>query len=313
MGAFIDEIKRRAREDMKTIVLPESDDERVVDAARQIEKEGFANVILLTDRREKADEYARTLFELRKEKGMTERQAAELMQNPLYYAVMMVKMGDADGMVAGAAHSTSDTFRPALQILKTAPGSKLVSAFFIMFLDNKNLGENGVFAFGDCGMNPNPNEKELAEIAIATADSFKMFIEKTPKVAMLSYSTYGSAQGELVDKVRNAVQLVREKAPHLAVDGEIQLDAAVVPEIAAKKAPQNVLGGKANVLIFPDLQAGNIGYKMAERFAGAEAYGPLMQGIAAPVNDLSRGCSAEDIVGVVALTSIQAQKMPKRL
>jgi len=220
---------------------------------------------------------------------------------------MMVKQGQADGMVAGAINSTANTLRPALQILKTAPGTKLVSAFFVMVVPNCEYGHNGVFVYGDCGLVENPDADQLSEIAIASANSFKQLVQAEPQVAMLSYSTYGSAKSELTEKVVKATQLAKEKAPHLALDGELQADAALVEAIGKSKAPNSKVAGKANVLIFPDLNCGNIAYKLTERLAKAEAYGPITQGIAKPVNDLSRGCSAEDIVGVVAITAVQAQ------
>ena len=238
---------------------------------------------------------------------MTIEQAQELVLDPVYYGMVMVKNEDADGLVSGAAHSTSDTLRPALQILKTAPGTKLVSAFFVMCVPNCEYGENGTFVFGDSGLNQNPTADELSEIAISSAKSFEQLVKKQAKVAMLSYSTYGSAKSELTEKVIEATKLVKEKNTDLLVDGELQLDAAIVPEIGKSKAPGSNVAGEANTLIFPDLNAGNIGYKLVERLAKAEAYGPLCQGIAKPVNDLSRVCSADDIVGVVAITAVQAQ------
>lgn len=331
--SFIDEFKEKAKLNLKTIVLPEANDKRVLEAAYRTQKEGFAKVILVGSKDEaetvaaqneidisgleiiepekssKYDEYASTLYELRKEKGMTEIQAKELMKDSTHYAMMMVKMGEVDGLVSGAAHSTADTLRPALQILKTAPNTKLVSAFFIMCVPDCKYGEDGVFIFSDCGLNQNPNSEELSEIAISSAKSFKSLVGKEPKIAMLSYSTYGSAKSELVDKVREATKLVKEKAPELLVDGELQLDAAIIPEVAASKAKGSNVAGNANVLIFPDLNAGNIGYKLVQKLAKAEAYGPLCQGIAKPVNDLSRGCSVDDIVGVIAITAVQAQNM----
>ena len=329
--SFIDDVKQRARTNIKTIALPEATDKRVLEAANKITREGFAKVILIGNKiliekkakehnisiegisivnpieSAKYEEYANTLYELRKAKGMTEEQAHELMKDETHFGMMMVKMGACDGLVSGAIHSSSDTLRPALQILKTAPGTKLVSAFFLMVIPNCEYGENGVFVFSDCGLNQSPNSDELAEIAISSSKSFEQLVGKTPKVAMLSYSTYGSAKSELVDKVQDATKLVKEKAPKLLVDGELQLDAAIIPEIAASKAKGSNVAGKANILIFPDLNAGNIGYKLVQRLAKAEAYGPLCQGIAKPVNDLSRGCSADDIVGVVAITAVQAQ------
>ena len=230
------------------------------------------------------------------------------MLNNVYFGMMMVKCKDADGLVSGAAHSTADTLRPALQILKTAEGTKLVSAFFLMVVPNCEYGENGTFVFSDAGLNANPTSEELSEIAISSANSFKQLVGKEPKVAMLSYSTYGSAKSELVEKVQNATTILKQKAPNLKADGEMQLDAALVKEIGQKKAPGSEVAGQANTLIFPDLNAGNIGYKLVQRLAKAEAYGPLCQGIARPVNDLSRGCSSDDIVGVVAITAVQAQE-----
>ena len=330
--SFIDEIKQRARNEIKTIILPEANDKRVLEAASKVTKQGFAKIVLIGDLEEikenaekfnidinsikivdiktstKKEEYANNLYELRKNKGMTIEKARELISDPIYYGMMMLKDSneEVDGLVSGAIHSTADTLRPALQILKTAPGTKLVSAFFVMCVPDCKYGENGTFIFGDSGLNQNPTAEELSEIAISSAKSFKQLVEKEPKVAMLSYSTYGSAKSELTEKVINATKLVKEKNPELIVDGELQLDAAIVPEISKSKAPGSPVEGNANVLIFPDLNAGNIGYKLVQRLAKAEAYGPLCQGIAKPVNDLSRGCSADDIVGVVAITAVQA-------
>lgn len=332
--SFIEDIKEKARSNIKKIILPESEDIRVLNAASQIEKESFAKIILIGNKEkiesivkennlslstteivdpnnfDKFDKYVNDLYELRKAKGMTIEQAEELLKtNNTYFATMMVKEGDADGYVSGAAHSTSDTLRPALQILKTSKDAKLVSSFFVMVLKDKEFGENGVMVFSDCGLNQNPNSEELSEIALASSKSFKELIGAEAKVAMLSYSTHGSAHSELTEKVVEATRLVKEKAPELICDGEIQLDAAIIPEVASSKAPDSCLKGKANVLVFPDLNAGNIGYKLTQRLAHAEAYGPLCQGVAKPVNDLSRGCSSEDIIGVVALTAVQAQNM----
>ena len=331
---FIDEIKAKAKSCKKTIVLPESEDIRTYEAAEAILKEGTANLILIGSEEEivknkgdfditgativdpatyeKTDEYVATLVELRKKKGMTEEQAREiLLTNYLYYGVMMVKMKDADGMVSGACHSTADTLRPCLQILKTKPGTKLVSAFFLMVVPNCDMGANGTFIFADAGLEQNPDPEKLANIAISSADSFKLLVEKEPVVAMLSHSTKGSAKHADVDKVVEATKIAQELAPELALDGELQLDAAIVPSVGASKAPGSEVAGKANVLVFPDLDAGNIGYKLAQRLGKAEAYGPVTQGIAKPVNDLSRGCSADDIVGVVAITAVQCQAEDK--
>ena len=330
--SFIEDVKKRAKESIKTIILPESEDIRVLEAASKVMKQGFAKIILLGNEEkikknaeengielqdvkiinprisEKKEEYANELFELRKKKGMTIEQAKKLIKEPIYFGMMMLKNEEADGLVSGAAHSTADTLRPALQILKTAPGTKLVSAFFIMCVPNCEYGEKGTFIFGDSGLNQNPTAEELSEIAISSAKSFEQLVQKQAKVAMLSYSTYGSAKSELTEKVVEATNLIIEKDKNLLVDGELQLDAAIVPEVAKSKAPGSIVAGHANTLIFPNLDAGNIGYKLVQRLAKAEAYGPLCQGIAKPVNDLSRGCVADDIVGVVAITAVQAQK-----
>ena len=322
MSEFLDRMKSAAKKDEKKIVLPEGEDPRTIAAARQIVDEGIAELVILGDpakidvpgvtvidprTAERHDEYAAAFAELRKKKGVTLPEAMEQMNDATYFGTMMVKMGDADGLVSGACHSTANTLRPALQILKTAPGTKLVSAFFIMCTDKTEYGENGTLLFADCGLNINPTADELSEIAIASAGSWKKYMSSEPKVAMLSFSTMGSAKGDVPTKVQEATALAHEKAPELAVDGDLQLDAALVPSVAELKAPGSTVAGHANVLVFPDLEAGNIGYKLVQRFAGAEAYGPVLQGIAKPVNDLSRGCSAEDIVGVVAITAVQAQ------
>ena len=327
---FIDVIKAKAKADKKVIVLPETEDKRTYEAAEAVLKEGTANLILVGSKEEiekngagfdltgavivdpATDErtagYIAKLVELRQKKGMTEEQAKEiLLTNYLYYGVMMVKMGDADGMVSGACHSTADTLRPCLQILKTKPGTKLVSAFFVMVVPDCEMGEHGTFIFGDSGLEQNPDPEKLAAIAISSAESFRILVGAEPKVAMLSHSTKGSAKHADVDKVVEATKIAKEAAPELMLDGELQLDAAIVPEIGESKAPGSKVAGHANVLIFPDLDAGNIGYKLVQRLAKAEAYGPLTQGIAKPVNDLSRGCSAADIVGVIAITAVQAQ------
>ena len=331
---FIDRIKQRAKKNIKTIILPEAEDIRVLEAASNVLKEKYANIILIGNKEniekkaeennldireakivdpinsEKYEDFVELLYELRKEKGMTIEKAKELVKDPVYYGMLMLKdsNSNADGLVSGAIHSTSDTLRPALQILKTAPNTKLVSAFFVMVVPDCEYGENGTFIFGDSGLNENPDEEALSEIAISSSKSFKQLVEKEPKVAMLSYSTYGSAKSELTQKVINATNKVKEKEPNLLVDGELQLDAAIIPEVAKMKAPQSNLKGEANVLVFPDLNAGNIGYKLVQRLGKAEAYGPLCQGIAKPVNDLSRGCSSKDIEGVIAITAVQAQK-----
>ena len=330
--AFIDEIKQRAKKEIKTIVLPEANDARILEAAEIVKNEGYAKVILIGNEQsvrklaeekkidigdtkivdpaksERTAEYANLLYELRKAKGMTEEQAQKLVLDPVYYGMMMVKSEDADGLVSGAIHSTSDTLRPALQILKTAPGTKLVSAFFVMVVPNCEYGSNGTFIFADSGLNEEPDSEALSEIAISSSKSFKQLVGEDARIAMLSYSTKGSAHSASTEKVIEATKLVKEKAPEILVDGELQLDAAIIPEVAELKAPGSPLKGNANVLVFPDLGAGNIGYKLVQRLAKAEAYGPLCQGIARPVNDLSRGCSSKDVAGVIAITAVQAQK-----
>ena len=332
MAGYIDKIKERARADVKTIVMPETNDKRTLIAAAHVIEEGIANIILVGNKEkimdgagwlevdltkvqiieptttEKLDEYVDLLYETRKSKGMTPEKARELLlTDPLVFGVMMVKANDADGMVAGACHATADVLRPSLQILKTAPGVKLVSGFFILDVPNSPYGNNGTFLFADCGLNQDPTSEELAHIAYSSSKSFKNLVGGKPIIAMLSHSTKGSAKHPLVDKVTKAVEIAHELYPNLMLDGELQTDAAIVPSVAKNKAPGSEVAGKANVLIFPNLDAGNIGYKLVERLCGAEAYGPMLQGIAKPVNDLSRGCSWEDIVGVVALTAVQAQ------
>ncbi len=332
MSTFVEKLKERAKKDVKTIVLAEGEEIRTLRAAATVKKEGYAKLILIgnpdkikaaaaaenldidgietvdSENSPKNEEYANVFYELRKKKGVTPEQAAETIKDPSYYAVMMVKQGDADGMVSGAVHSSADTIRPSLQILKTAPGTKLVSAFFIMNVPDCEYGDDGVFLFGDCALNQDPTADELSEIAISSAQSYERLVGGDPRVAMLSYSTYGSAKSDLVTKVQEATKLAKEKAPDLKLDGELQFDAAIIDSVAKQKAPGSAVAGNANVLIFPDLNAGNIGYKLVQRLAKAEAYGPVLQGIAKPVNDLSRGCSAEDIEGVIAITAIQAQK-----
>ena len=322
------QIWESAKNNRKKIVLPEGDEERTLVASQRIKEEGLADVYLVGSEqviREKAealgvnlegvnivdpetsdklDTYINEFYELRKAKGMTVEKAGKIVRDPLYFGTMMVKMGDADGMVSGAVHTTGDLLRPGLQIIKTAPGVSVVSSFFIMMVPGSQYGEGGMLLFSDCAVNPNPNADQ---IAIATADTAKNLCKMDPKVAMLSFSTMGSADHDLVTKVRVATEKAKELRPDLDIDGELQLDAAIVGKVASQKAPNSKVAGNANVLVFPDLQAGNIGYKLVQRFANAEAIGPVCQGFAKPINDLSRGCSSEDIVNVVAITAVQAQ------
>ncbi len=330
MKNIIENIKKRAKKNKKTIVLPETMDRRILEATDKILKEKIANIILIGNEDEiknnskglnvekatiinpetsdKTNILVNKLYELRKNKGMTIEKARELLLTDyMYFACMLVKDGFADGAVSGACHSTSNTLRPALQILKTAPNTKLVSAFFLMDVPNCKYGQNGVFIFADSGLVQNPNYEELASIAGISAESFKLLTQASPKVAMLSHSTKGSASHKDVDKVIKATKLAKKMYPNYEIDGELQLDAAIVPSIAKAKVGNTIVAGHANVLIFPDLDSGNIGYKLVERLANAHAYGPITQGIARPINDLSRGCTSDDIVGVVAITSIQAQ------
>ena len=326
--AIIDKIKAKAIADVKHIVLPEGDEKRNLMAAEKIVKAGIAKLTLLGNidkikaaaaengvcldgielidpaASDKASLYASTLYELRKAKGMTEEEAAKKVADPMFYGVMMVKLGDADGLVSGAVHSTADMLRPALQIIKTKPGFKTVSSCFMM---ESPIEEYGVMIFSDCAVNINPSAEELANIAVAAAESAKTLAGIEPKVAMLSFSTKGSAKHDNVTKVQEATALAKQLAPELDLDGELQLDAAIVPSVGELKAPGSKVAGHANVLVFPDLQAGNIGYKLVQRFGKAEAYGPILQGIAKPCNDLSRGCSVDDIVATVAITAVQAQ------
>ena len=328
---FLENIKERAKKDLKTIVLPESMDTRTMEAAEIILKEGIANLIIIgkddeikrnsrglnisgatiinPHTSELTEELINKFVELRKDKGMTYEEAKKLLlEDYMYYACMLVKTGRADGAVSGACHSSANTLRPALQIIKTAPNIELVSAFFLMVVPDCNYGADGTFIFADSGLVQNPASHELAAIAASSARSFKELVQKKPIVALLSHSTKGSAKHEDVDKVVEAVKYANIKYPEFLIDGELQLDAAIDLEVAKTKAPKSKIAGHANVLVFPDLDAGNIGYKLVQRLAHADAYGPITQGIAAPINDLSRGCSAEDIVGVVAITCVQAQK-----
>ncbi|PXY02449.1 phosphate acetyltransferase [Marinifilum breve] len=331
---LLQKIKENAKLHNKRIVLPEGTEERTLQATDILLEEGIAQIILIgapeeikeeADRlglknidkaiivdpksHDKMEAYAEILVELRKKKGMTMEQAMELVQDPLYLATLMIKAGDADGEVAGALNATGDVLRPAFQIVKTMPGISVVSGAFIMILKDKNYGDDGMMVFADCAVHPNPTASELAEIAVATAKTTKAIAEMEPRVAMLSFSTMGSAKHEMVDKVAEATRLAKEMAPEFQIDGEMQADAAIVEAIGAKKAPGSEVAGKANVLVFPTLEVGNIGYKLVQRLAGAEAVGPVLQGMAAPINDLSRGCSVSDIVNLVAITANQAAGM----
>ena len=328
---FINTIIERAKKDKKTIVLPESMDRRTLLAAQVILQKGICNLIIIGKENEikknseglnikratiidpeiseLTEELTNKLYELRKEKGMTLEEAKRLLlEDYMYYACMLVKTGRADGVVSGACHSSANTLRPALQIIKTAPNVELVSAFFLMIVPNCDYGHKGTFIFADSGLVQNPNSEELAAIAKSSADTFKLLVHDQPVVALLSHSSKGSASHPDVDKVVEATKIANKKYPNYKIDGELQLDAAIVPEVAKLKAPNSEVAGKANVLVFPNLDAGNIGYKLVQRLAKANAYGPITQGMAVPINDLSRGCSADDIVGAVAITCVQAQK-----
>ena len=330
---ILSQMTARAKANKQRIVLPEGDEPRTLEAANIILKDDIANLILIGDPAvinrmvaengyehihkatifdpatdPKMEAYTNLLYELRKKKGLTYEEAAQKTKDPLYLGCLMIKAGDADGELAGARGTTADTIRPAFQILKTKPGCGIVSGAFLMFTPAKELGEDGFLVFADCAVNPCPNAEELAQIAVSTAETARTLGQIEPRVAMLSFSTKGSAKHELIDKVTEATKIAHELAPDLQLDGELQADAALVPKVGASKAPGSHVAGKANVLVFPDLQAGNIGYKLVERFSGANAVGPILQGIAAPVNDLSRGCKVQDIVQMIIITANQAIK-----
>lgn len=328
---LLEQIKESAKKHNKRIVLPEGTEERTLKAADQVIAQGLAKIILLgnpdeikdlakkfnlsniekakivdPENHEKKDAYIDLMVEIRKKKGLTKEDAAKLIVDPLFLAVLMIKNGDVDGEVAGARNATGDVLRPAFQYVKTAPGISVVSGAFIMILKNKDFGDNGLMVFADCAVHPNPTDKELAEIAVATAKTTKAIANMEPRVAMLSFSTKGSAKHEMVDKVVSATKIAKEMAPDLLIDGELQADAAIIAAIGKKKAPDSKIAGNANVLVFPTLETGNIAYKLVQRMADAEAIGPILQGMAAPINDLSRGCSVSDIVNLVAITANQA-------
>ncbi len=328
---LVELIKEKARNNPQRIVLPEADEIRTLKAANSIIEEKLAHIILLGDpeqikkdaeennlkflseakiinpkSHEKKQEYIQLMIEIRRNKGLTEEEASKLIENPLYLATLIIKAGDADGEVAGAKNATGDVLRPAFQYVKTLPGISVVSGAFIMILKDKNFGEDGLLVFADCAVHPDPNAKELAEIAVATGRTTRAIAGFEPKIAMLSFSTKGSAKHEMVDKVVEATKLAKEMAPDLMIDGELQADAAIIESIGMSKAPKSNIAGKANVLVFPNLEVGNISYKLVQRLAGAEAIGPILQGMAAPINDLSRGCSVSDIVNLVAITVNQA-------
>ncbi|MFA7494652.1 MAG: phosphate acetyltransferase [Proteiniphilum sp.] len=334
---LLDDLIKRAKANKQRIVLPEGTERRTLTAADQLLRDGVAEIILLGDLEEirilskeagllhiekaqiinpkehaKKEVYTQLLVELRKKKGMTYEQASRLVEDPLYLACLMISAGDADGEIAGAKNTTGDVLRPALQIIKTSPGVKVVSGAFIMFTQTPQYGENGILLFADCAVMPNPTAEELASIAVASAQTMKSLVGVDPRIAMLSFSTKGSAEHEMIDKVREATRIANEIAPELQIDGELQADAALVPTVGASKAPGSTIAGKANVLVFPTLEAGNIGYKLVQRLGNAEAVGPVLQGMAAPVNDLSRGCSVEDIYNMVAITANQAIGLKKK-
>ncbi|MDR2120125.1 MAG: phosphate acetyltransferase [Tannerella sp.] len=331
MTNLIQKMIERAKADRQRIVLPEGTEERTLKAADRLIADKAANVILLGEPAEvkqlacgfgleyvrnatiidpkahaKKQDYSDLLYRLRQSKGMTPEKAAVLVEDPLYLGCLMIKAGDADGEIAGARNYTSDVLRPALQIIRTTSGIKCVSGAFLMFLKDASYGDNGMMIFADCAVTPNPTAQELAQIAVSTAQTARILLGLEPRVAMLSFSTKGSAHHEMVDKVVEATKLAKEMDPELTIDGELQADAALVPGVASQKAPGSTVAGKANILVFPTLEAGNIGYKLVQRLAGAEAIGPVLQGIAAPVNDLSRGCSVNDIYQMVVIASLQA-------
>jgi phosphate acetyltransferase len=328
---LLQQIKEKAKNHNKRIVLPEGTEERTIKAANEVLAEGTAQIILIGNPDEikqlgikynlnhlekatiidpknhsKKSTYVELMLQIRKSKGLTKEAAEKLIEDPLYLATLMIKNGDADGEVAGANNATGDVLRPAFQYVKTAPGISVVSGAFIMILKDKEFGEDGLMVFADCAVHPNPTDKELAEIAVATGKTTRAIAGFEPRIAMLSFSTKGSANHELVEKVANATKIAKQMAPDLEIEGELQADAAIIEAIGQKKAPGSKIAGKANVLVFPSLDAGNIAYKLVQRLAHAEAIGPVLQGMAAPINDLSRGCSVSDIVNLIAITANQA-------
>lgn len=330
---LLDRIKSQARTNLKRIVLPEAEEERTLRAANEVIMDGLASVILIGNPSKiyslatdwgleyiskatiidpkcnpKKAAYVDLMLQIRASKGLTKEQAEKLIEEPLCLAVLMIKAGDADGEVAGANNATGDVLRPAFQYVKTKPGVSVVSGAFIMILKDKHYGDNGMMVFADCAVHPNPTAEELAQIAVSTGETTQAITGMTPRIAMLSFSTKGSAKHEMVDKVVEATRIAKEMAPDMLIDGELQADAAIVPGIGSSKAPGSKIAGRANVLVFPTLEVGNIAYKLVQRLADAEAIGPVLQGMAAPINDLSRGCSMSDIVSLVAITACQAQK-----
>lgn len=312
MTSLIENIRKQAQSETRKIILTETEDTRIQQAAKFCTEQKIADILLITSDyiNQHSDlyrQFSQELFELRQSKGLTLEESQQLLLKPIYFGIMMVKNHLADGLVAGANTTTQETFRPALQIIKAKPDQKIVSSFFLMQSPLTNFGHNGTFIFADCGLNINPNAEELAQIALQSAESFKTLVGIEPQIAMLSYSTNGSGSGESVDKVKQATQIVKQLNPNLIIDGEIQADAAIVPDVAKNKFPTGLTQGQANILIFPDINSGNIAYKLVERLGQAQAIGPISQGLNYPINDLSRGCNVDDIINAIAITSIQSR------